>query len=1428
MESTTPSLDYFTQDCIQRHFVVVNPDAFLLEAVQMMSQIGKTDSSSDSLYTSCFFVLDNQKLVGLLTERDLVKLAAQERNFRTTKVAEVMTRELITCQEWQAKEPITVIELLRQHRIRHLPVLNEQGQLVGLVTLSSIHAMLQPANLLKCRYVKEVMTENVIHAPPTATVLELAQLMSSHHVSCIVIGNLVAPRKIRPLGIITERDIVQFQILELNLSKLPCEQVMSSPLFLVNPDDSLWNTHQAMQHHKIRRFVVANNEGYLVGILTQTGILQSVDVKELYQVITLLQEQVQQLENEKVNLLKRLNSDLNEQVSLKKAKLQTQTQRNQLIADTAFRIRASLTLETILHTTVTEIRELLQVERVVIYRFYPSGGGQVIVESVETPQWSILDRIIKGEWCETNWLDLEQHKCSKAIADIHQANLSPCHIEFLTQFQIKAYLLVPIILDNSLWGLLIAHSCIDVRQWQPDEIEFLEHLSIQVANAIQQGTLLEQVQKANIELEAKVAERTTELQAANQRLQQELVRAQQAEAALREREATVRSFYDSAPMMMGVVELLDDDILHLSDNSASAQFFKTTPELLQNQLASQMGTPPEYIRLWITHYRESQRTGQPVRFEYQHTTDGKVKWLSGTVCYIGLANSNRPRFSYVLDDVSEKTRLEAERKHTESALRDSEQRWQLALRGSNDGIWDWNLQTNAVFLSDRWKEMRGFQTHELTDFMEKWFRHIHPEDIENVSQRLNDHLNRKTPFFSVEYRVQRRDGSYMWILDRGQALWDQAGNLMRMVGLETDISYRKRAEAALRESEQRYRILVTHAPVGIFQTDDQGNCSYINPRCSELTGMSMLEALGKGWIQALHPDDQEKIMTEWNSAIQQGRAFSMEYRYCKPNGEIIWVSGQAVALSNEAGEVIRYFGTVMDITARKQAEEELTLKNLALEEAKRQAETANQAKSEFLANMSHEIRTPMNAILGFADLLQSAVTEAPIAAYVEAITTSSRTLLALINDILDLSKIEAGKLELHYEPIDLRALIQEILQIFNPTATAKNLILRSNIEDTLPQAVYIDEIRLRQILFNVVGNALKFTEKGHIQISIRAHPYCTNNVEKIWLEIAVEDTGIGIERSQQKSIFEAFVQSAGQSNRKYGGTGLGLAITQRLINMMGGMVTVQSELGIGSIFTFVFPTVSPALELTQIVTESYQDDHLNQFNPSTILVVDDVDSNRELIKGYFDKTHHLVLLAEDGQKAIHLAQLHQPDLILLDIKMPYMDGKETAKHLKQDEETQNIPIVIITASSQPQEQYELERICQGFLCKPISRIQLLTELRKHLQPLSIVENQNQSDSFHSHINSHKLLRVPINLSELLIKLEQEEEMVWNTLRKTLKIRQIKQFIQRLEAWGQEYDCQLLVDYANSLHSNLDAFNMDQLPLIMEQFPSVRKALETLI
>ncbi|MFM2060952.1 MAG: hypothetical protein RLZZ507_622 [Cyanobacteriota bacterium] len=1161
MESANPSLHYLADECIQRHFIAVDPDTSLQQAVEIMSRLGDNVSDTNSRSATCILVLDNQQLVGLLTERDLVRLAAQQRSFRETTVCEVMTQELITCQEWEAREPMRVIQLLLQHRIRHLPILNEQDQVVGLVTQSSICSVLKPVDLLKFRYVKEVMVENVIHAPPTTMVLELAQLMASDHVSCVVIGDEVKPGKILPVGIITERDIIQFPTLEMNLRELSAQQVMSSPLFFVHPDDSLWETHEAMQQRNVRRFVVANNEGYLVGILTEPSILQAVDIKEQHQTIAILQEQVEKLESEKLDLLKRLNCDLQEQVSDRNTKLQTQNQCHQLLADIAFRIRSSLSLETILQTTVTEVRELLKVERVIIYRFYSDWSGKVTVESVETPQWSILGRIIKDQCFEQNWLDSYQNRFSQAIADIHQAELSACHIEFLTQFQIKANLVVPISVDDSLWGLLIAHSCTDVRPWQPDEVEFLEQLSIQVANAIQLATLLEQVQRANTELEAKVAERTTALQAANQSLQQELIRTQQ-------------------------------------------------------------------------------------------------------------------------------------------------------------------------------------------------------------------------------------------------------------------------AEAALRKSEEQYRRIVETTTEGIWMLDIEGKTSFVNAQMAAMLGYSVEEMLGKP-LFAFMGITENKLAQTYLERRNQGIQEQHDFKFRRQDGSDLWVIVSTTPIIDSTGKYLGALAMMTDITMRKHAEQELRLKNLALEEAKQQAETANQAKSEFLANMSHEIRTPMNAILGFADLLQSEVTELHIASYVQAITSSGRTLLALINDILDLSKIEAGKLELHYEPVDLRRLIREIFQIFSPNATDKNLDLCFNIEHTVPQAIYIDEVRLRQILFNVVGNALKFTDKGQIEISIRAHLYATNTEEKIWLEIAVEDTGIGIAREQQQRIFEAFFQSSGQSDRKYGGTGLGLAITRRLMNMMGGIITLQSELGKGSIFTFVFPAVSPATGLPEIVAES-PDDDLNQFAPSTILVVDDVASNRELIKGYFHKTHHLILLLENGQQAINVAQLHHPHLILMDLRMPIMDGKETAQHLKQDEKTKNIPIVILTASSQAQEQYELEQICQGFLSKPISRIELVQELKKHLQSVITVEKQNQLDSSQSNTESQQFLNHTINLPGLLIKLHEEEQTVWISLRKTLKMRELKQFIQRLKTWGLEHQCQLLVDYADSLQTKLDAFDMEQLPLIIEQFPSVRQAMEALI
>ncbi|WRH68878.1 MAG: ATP-binding protein [Planktothrix sp. GU0601_MAG3] len=477
--------------------------------------------------------------------------------------------------------------------------------------------------------------------------------------------------------------------------------------------------------------------------------------------------------------------------------------------------------------------------------------------------------------------------------------------------------------------------------------------------------------------------------------------------------------------------------------------------------------------------------------------------------------------------------------------------------------------------------------------------------------------------------------------------------------------------------------------------------------------------------------------------------------------------------------------------------------------------------------MSHEIRTPMNAILGFTDLLQSVVSDQKARPYLEAIIAGGRTLLALINDILDLSKIEAGKLELNYAPVNLRVMIQEIQQIFQPKALGKGLILETHIDDKLPQTLYIDETRLRQILFNAIGNALKFTETGYVNIYARTQPYFVFNGEKFWLEITIEDTGIGIAHDQQNRIFEAFVQSAGQSNRKYGGTGLGLAITQRLTQMMGGTVLLQSQLGKGSIFTFVFPEVSPAQNQMDSESNLKEDRNLNQFYPSKILVVDDVESNRELMQGYFAETHHRLWLAENGKQAIYQAKSHQPDLILLDLRMPEMDGKAVAEYLKQDQKTQHIPIVIITAYYQIEDSLELSKNYQGCLIKPVSLTQLVTELKKHLllktEEYNLEKEPNQKTE--NCLVFPSLMIGATERKELLLNLEREEEQVWNSLKNTLKTRDLQQFVQRLETWGKQYQYQPLIEYAKTLETQIEAFDWNSIPETVNAFPHIRETLK---
>jgi signal transduction histidine kinase len=394
------------------------------------------------------------------------------------------------------------------------------------------------------------------------------------------------------------------------------------------------------------------------------------------------------------------------------------------------------------------------------------------------------------------------------------------------------------------------------------------------------------------------------------------------------------------------------------------------------------------------------------------------------------------------------------------------------------------------------------------------------------------------------------------------------------------------------------------------------------------------------------------------------------------------------------------------------SEQKLELEDLVDKyyEAKNQADEANRLKSEFLANMSHEIRTPMNAIVGFSDLLRQKVKNPEHLSYVDKIILSSSNLLNLINEILDLSKIEAGKLSIQNEATDIRLILNEVKEIFSESVASKDLLLNVEIEEGFPEVILIDSVRLRQILLNLVSNGIKFTNSGGVTIKVAIEKKVRNTVE---FNISVIDTGIGIPDSQIEIIFEVFRQAEGQDEKIYGGTGLGLSITKNLVEMMNGTISVSSIIGSGSTFNISFKNI-------EYSNENLKSDPLTQ--PESIMIphlkiinADDSEMNRSLVKTMLLDEKFEVFEASDGEEVLTLIEKLIPDIILLDIRMPKKDGFETAKIIRSNERFQKVPIIALTANIMESEIQKIKENFDDYLSKPITKRDLMTSLAKFIK-----------------------------------------------------------------------------------------------------------------
>jgi len=483
-------------------------------------------------------------------------------------------------------------------------------------------------------------------------------------------------------------------------------------------------------------------------------------------------------------------------------------------------------------------------------------------------------------------------------------------------------------------------------------------------------------------------------------------------------------------------------------------------------------------------------------------------------------------------------------------------------------------------------------------------------------------------------------------------------------------------------------------------------------------------------------------------------------------------------------------------------------------EARLQAEHSNQEKTAFLANMSHEIRTPMNAILGFSELLQNDLREASHQRYLTSIRSSASSLLLLINDILDMSKIEAGVMELHPEPTDLREICDFMHALFSEPAAKKGLRLVCHVVDNLPHALLLDRTRLRQILINLVGNAVKFTDKGEIEINVLWEKEATSS--HVTLVIEIQDTGVGIPQDRLDAIFKPFVQAGTHLEKEKQGTGLGLSIVKRLTEIMGGTVTVASVMGQGSAFHLRFPHVAISARLAapdHPTTASKVD--FNELRAATLLVVDDNETNCRLIAGMFANSHHRLVFGSTGEEAIAKARELKPDILLLDVRMPGMDGYQVLDEIRKIPTLEFLPIIAVTASNLKSEDNKLRERFSGFVRKPFSQLELFEELADFLPQSPRAEPGNETAS-PSQPETAPAASAPVP-KELISQLRLLLLDPWPTIRDTVAVNESKVFAQGLEGLGQRWHCQPLVTYAQKLLQDAENYAVTELEKHLGEF-----------
>lgn len=505
----------------------------------------------------------------------------------------------------------------------------------------------------------------------------------------------------------------------------------------------------------------------------------------------------------------------------------------------------------------------------------------------------------------------------------------------------------------------------------------------------------------------------------------------------------------------------------------------------------------------------------------------------------------------------------------------------------------------------------------------------------------------------------------------------------------------------------------------------------------------------------------------------------------------------------------------------KRLKAELNQTQKELQQANINAENALRVKSEFLANVSHEIRTPLNAILGFSQWLYENTPDKQHREYLTTILHSARNLLNLLNDILDLSKIESGKINIDIHPMNYQEVINDIKLVFQQKVDEKGLTMKITTDSTVPDFMLMDELRFYQIIFNLVSNAIKFTSAGYIHIS--AHAEKTDEDYEVNLIITIEDTGIGIKENQKKYIFENFTQQNSTNKNKHEGTGLGLAIVNGLLKKLNGSIEIKSKPGKGSVFTVTFNNVKiDRGDNTRV--EVHREGANMKLAPCKIMIVDDIIYNILVLKQLINSEDVAYIEANDGTDALAKLKTEKPDLIFMDIRMPGLNGFDATEMIKQDKELKSIPVIAFTGSTMKDHNSRINNLFEGFLQKPVFKKDLEAVLKHFLKYSYVAEDFEQKAG--TDLQPFFSKECEKNLVKVLEECENDFKPKWKKLKDSLIIFEIENFNEQLKNMASKYSCNIVTDYCTELENGLVAFDIEHIQRKIKDFPQLIEKMES--